>query len=37
MVDFICEGLLEQWGTQVEKKNEKFLSTVGLEPGTFYL
>ena len=37
MVDFICKGYLEMWGTQVERKlqNEKILPNVGFEPGTF--
>ena len=39
MVDFICKGLLELWGTRVERKlqNEKFLPTVGFELGIFRL
>ena len=36
MVDFICMGLLELCGSQVEPElqNVKFLRTVGFEPGT---
>ena len=39
MVDFICKGELEVWGTRVERElqNEKFLRTVGFEPGPFRL
>ena len=36
MVDFICMDLLEV-GEKRELQNEKFLSTVGFEPGTFHL
>ena len=38
-VDFICKGYLELSGTQVDRElqNEKFLPTVGFEPGTFRL
>ena len=37
MVDFICKGYLELIGTRVERElqNEKFLLTVGFEPGPF--
>ena len=36
MVDFICKGYLELSGARVELElqNEKFLPTVGFEPGT---
>ena len=39
MVDFICKGFLELIGTKVERElqNQKFLPTVGFEPGTFRL
>ena len=39
MVDFICKGYPELSGTRVERElqNEKFLPTVGFEPGTFRL
>ena len=38
-IDFICMDLCEQQGTQSkqEMQNEKFLPTVGFEPGTFRL
>ena len=33
LLDFICKGILELWGTQVERilQNEKFLPTVEFE------
>ena len=39
MVDFICKGYLELSETRVERElqNEKFLPTIGFEPGTFRL
>ena len=39
MVDFICKGYLELSETQVERElqNEKFLPTVGFEPGAYRL
>ena len=35
MVNFIHMGLLELWGSRVDRElqNEKFLPTVGFEPG----
>ena len=39
MVDFICKGYLQLSGTRVERElqNEKFLPTVGFNPGAFCL
>ena len=37
MVDFICMGLLDLFGTRTENYNENFLPTVEFEPGTFRL
>ena len=39
MADFICKGYLELSWTRVERElqNEKFLPTVGFEPGAFCL
>ena len=39
IVDFICKGYLELIGTRVERElqNEKWLPTVGFEPGIFCL
>ena len=39
MIDFIRMGLIELWGSRVEPnlQNEKFLPTVGFEPGLFLL
>ena len=39
MVDLICKGNLELSRRRVKRElqNEKFLPTVGLEPGTFRL
>ena len=39
MVDFICKNYLELSGTRVKRElqNEKFLPTLGFEPGTFLL
>ena len=39
MVNFICKGLLELWGTRVEREiqNEKFMPTGRFEPSIFSL
>ena len=39
MVDFICKGYTELSGRRLERElqNEKFLPTVGFEPGAFSL
>ena len=35
MVDFICEGSLELWGTQVENYKINFFPTMEYEPDNF--
>ena len=39
IVDFICMGLFDMQGTQNKREiqNEKYLTTVGFEPGTLRL
>ena len=39
MIDFICKGYQELRGAWVERQlqNEKFLPTLGFEPGTFHI
>ena len=39
MIELICKGFLELSGTRVERElqDEKFLPTVGFEPGNFHL
>ena len=37
MVDFICMGFRRVMSANRELQNEKFLPTVGFEPGTFRL